>query len=37
MLMIENHLTRLIWETYTNHPFIRQALSLLGFRPRPGL
>jgi hypothetical protein len=35
MLMIENHLTRLIWETYTNHPFIRQALSILGFHPRP--
>ncbi|MBM3151004.1 MAG: hypothetical protein FJZ96_02160 [Chloroflexi bacterium] len=35
MLMIENHLTGLVWELYTGSPYIRQALEILQFRPRP--
>lgn len=35
MIMIENHLTRLVWDVYTNSPYIRKALEILGFRPRP--
>ncbi|MCB9136459.1 MAG: hypothetical protein H6636_13610 [Anaerolineales bacterium] len=31
MLMVENYLTRLIWETYTNSPYIQNALTILGF------
>jgi hypothetical protein len=34
MLMIENHLTRLIWNTYTGSPYIQKALAVLGFKPR---
>ncbi len=34
MLMIENHLTGLVWNTYTNSPFIQNALSILGFKDR---
>lgn len=36
MIMIENYLSRLIWDTYTNSPDIQQALSVLGFRRREG-
>lgn len=35
MLMIENHLSRLIWEVYTSSPLIRQALEILQFQPKP--
>ncbi len=34
MLMIENHLTRLVWETYTGSPAIQKALGVLGFRKK---
>ncbi len=34
MLMIENYLTGLIWNTYTNSPEIQQALAILGFTQR---
>lgn len=34
MIMIENYLTRLVWETYTNSPYIQNALSILGFTKR---
>lgn len=34
MLMVENYLTRLIWETYTQSAYIQKALSVLGFRKR---
>ena len=34
MLMVENYLTRLIWDTYTNSPGIQKALSVLGFTKR---
>lgn len=34
MIMIENYLSRLIWETYTNSPMIRRALAVLGFTRR---
>jgi hypothetical protein len=34
LLMIENHLTGLIWKTYTESPFIQKALGILGFRKR---
>ncbi|GAB4402912.1 MAG: glucoamylase family protein [Anaerolineales bacterium] len=36
MVMIENHLTRLVWETYTNSPYIQKSLRVLGFRARTG-
>lgn len=36
MLMIENYLTGLIWDTYTNSPTIQKALSILGFYKRQG-
>jgi hypothetical protein len=32
--MIENYLTRLIWETYTNSSTIQKALDILGFTKR---
>jgi hypothetical protein len=32
MIMLENYLTRLVWEVYTNSPYIRQALEILGFK-----
>lgn len=34
MIMIENYLSRLIWETYTNSPTIQRALTVLGFTRR---
>jgi hypothetical protein len=34
MLMIENHLTGLIWDVYTNSAPIQKALSILGFTER---
>lgn len=34
MIMIENHLSRLIWEVYTNCPYIQKSLSVLGFLRR---
>jgi hypothetical protein len=36
MIMIENHLSRLVWETYTNSPIIQKALAILGFIKRTG-
>lgn len=36
MIMIENHLTGLIWNTYTQSAGIQQALGVLGFRQRQG-
>jgi hypothetical protein len=35
MLMVENYLSGLIWETYTGSPHIQHALGVLGFRRRP--
>jgi len=35
MIMIENHLTRLVWDVYTGSPYIRRALEILGFQPHP--
>lgn len=34
MIMIENYLSRLVWESYTNSPTIQKALGVLGFRRR---
>ncbi len=34
MIMVENYLSRLIWETYTNSPYIQNALAVLGFTKR---
>ncbi len=34
MIMIENYLSRLIWDTFTNSPSIQKALTVLGFTPR---
>lgn len=34
MLMIENHLTGLVWETYTQSPQIQKALEILGFKKK---
>lgn len=36
MIMIENYLSRLVWETYTNSPTIQKALKVLGFTKREG-
>lgn len=36
LLMLENYLSRLVWETYTDSPTIRQALRVLGFTARTG-
>jgi len=36
MIMIENHLTRLIWNTYTKSPYIQKSLAVLGFSRRNG-
>jgi hypothetical protein len=36
MIMIENYLTSLIWDTYTQSPGIQKALDILGFRKRKG-
>jgi len=35
LLMIENHLSGLIWETYTESPYIQKALEVLRFTRRP--
>jgi hypothetical protein len=34
MLMVENHLSGLIWNTYTDSPYIQNALGILGFHER---
>lgn len=34
MIMIENYLSRLVWETYTNSPVIQKGLAVLGFTRR---
>ncbi|MEJ5224455.1 MAG: glucoamylase family protein [Anaerolineales bacterium] len=34
MLMLENHLTRLVWDVYTNSAPIQTALKVLEFTPR---
>ncbi len=34
MVMVENYLSGLIWNTYTNSPYIQNALKILGFRQR---
>lgn len=34
MIMVENYLSRLIWNTYTNSPYIQNALHVLGFQKR---
>jgi hypothetical protein len=36
MIMIENHLSRLIWNIYTNSSYIQKALATLGFHKRKG-
>jgi hypothetical protein len=37
MIMIENHLSSLIWDTYTQSPGIQEALAILGFQARVGV
>lgn len=37
MLMVENYLSGLIWNIYTNSPYIQNALNILGFRKREGI
>lgn len=37
MLMIENYLTRLIWDVYTESAYIQKALAVLGFQRRDGV
>jgi hypothetical protein len=34
MIMVENHLSGLIWKVYTGSPVIQNALDVLGFRQR---
>jgi hypothetical protein len=34
MIMIENYLDGLVWNTYTNSPIIQNALNILGFKKR---
>ncbi len=34
MIMVENYLSGLIWNTYTNSPSIQKALDVLGFQQR---
>ncbi len=36
MIMIENHLNRLIWDTYTNSSYIQKSLTNLRFNKRKG-
>jgi hypothetical protein len=36
MIMIENYLSRLIWDTYTNYSYIQKSLAVLGFHKRKG-
>jgi hypothetical protein len=37
MIMIENYLSGLIWDIYTQSPTIQKALAVLGFRRREGV
>lgn len=37
MIMIENYLTGLVWNTYTNSPYIQNALKVLNFTKRAGM
>lgn len=37
MIMIENYLSGLIWNAYTNSPSIQKALAIIGFEPREGV
>ncbi len=34
MIMVENYLSGLIWNTYTNSPYIQNAMGILGFHKR---
>jgi hypothetical protein len=34
MIMVENYLSGLIWDIYTNSPYIQNALDILGFQKR---
>lgn len=34
MIMVENYLSELIWNTYTSSPYIQTALDILGFQKR---
>jgi hypothetical protein len=34
MIMVENYLTGLVWNTYTESPYIQNALNILGFQKR---
>ena len=34
MLMVENYLSGLIWDVYSNSAYIQKALGILGFRKR---
>ena len=34
MIMIENYLSGMVWNTYTNSPYIHDALKILGFKKR---
>lgn len=34
MIMVENYLSELIWNTYTSTPYIQTALDILGFQKR---
>ncbi len=36
MIMIENYLSNLIWDTYTKSPTIQKALAVIGFEQRKG-
>ena len=36
MLMVENYLSRLVWDVYTQSTAIQTALRVLGFTPRAG-
>ena len=35
MIMLENYLTGLIWNVYTDDWYIKNALSILGFKQKP--
>ncbi|MDW8227680.1 MAG: glucoamylase family protein [Anaerolineales bacterium] len=32
MILLENYLTRLVWEVYTDSPYLRRALEILAFK-----
>ncbi len=36
MIMIENYLSRLVWDTYTQSPIIKRSLDILGFTKKEG-